>query len=94
MSRICRLYPSLSLTLIVWAGAGCAHRREAHYPSSNGLSEPALTTNRDEINAQDTRSASKGNSRSSSDSKRSSTSQARLDSNNDTERFEIGQFRD
>ena len=76
-----------SLALVV----GCAHQREAHYPPSGGTSEPVLTSPSASARS---RSSSKSSQAQRSSSKRSDNSQARLDSNDDSDRFDFDQVRD
>ena len=83
----------LSFVVLVSAFlVGCAHKREMHYPGSSGIgSEPPL------INS-DTAISDKGKGSSSqarrSASNKANSSQARLDSADDPDRFDIDQVRE
>jgi len=82
-------YPLLILILAMFF-VGCAHKREAHYPSSKFGSEPPLIGSDPEIT--DKGKSGTTQARRSSSSKASS-SQARLDAD-DPDRFDFDQVRD
>jgi hypothetical protein len=70
---------------------GCAHQREAHYPLANGSADAVVTSPSSSAN---TRSGSKDAHAQKSSGKKAGDSQARLDSNDDPDRFDFDHVRD